>query len=451
MVNATAQQPRHRVVIIGGGFAGLYAARNLGEAPVDVTLIDKRNFHLFQPLLYQVATGGLSPSQISSPLRGILKENKNVKVLMDEAVGIDPETNQVKLTSQSLEYDTLIVATGVSHHYFGNDQWQNVAPGLKTVEDALEMRRRIFSAFEAAERETDPTRRQGYLTFVVVGAGPTGVELAGAIAELAYRIMKDDFSSIDPMEAQVILLEGLDRVLPPFKPELSEKAEDGLNRLGVSVKTKARVTNITEAGVTFILNEETIELPAKTVLWAAGVKASALGKVVADATGAELDRVGRVMVSEDLSLPNHPGIFVVGDLAHYAHQGDKPLPGVAGVAMQQGSYMAESIQKRLRGEDVAAFKYFDLGSMAVIGQHEAVADLGFIKFSGFFAWIAWLVVHIFFLVEGGNRLVVTVQWIWNYFTGRRSARLITHDLDSSLGKQPEAEFAELVNKTIAKV
>lgn len=285
MVNATAHQPRHRVVIIGGGFAGLYAARNLGDAPVDVTLIDKRNFHLFQPLLYQVATGGLSPSQISSPLRGILRENKNVKVLMDEAVGINPETKQVMLKSQALEYDSLIVATGVSHHYFGNDQWQTVAPGLKTVEDALEMRRRIFSAFEAAERETDPARRQAYLTFVVVGAGPTGVELAGAIAELAYQIMKDDFSSIDPRSAQVILLEGLDRVLPPFKPELSEKAEGGLNRLGVSVKTKARVTNITEAGVTFILNEETIELPAKTVLWAAGVKASALGKVVAEATG----------------------------------------------------------------------------------------------------------------------------------------------------------------------
>ncbi len=448
--NAPAQQPRHRVVIIGGGFAGLYAARNLGEAPVDVTLIDKRNFHLFQPLLYQVATGGLSPSQISSPLRGLLSQNKNVTVLMDEAMGLDVENRKVTLRSQEIAYDSLIVATGVSHHYFGNDQWQNVAPGLKTVEDALEMRRRIFSAFENAERETDAELRKAHLTFVVVGAGPTGVELAGAIAELAYRIMKDDFSNIDPKDAQVILLEGLDRVLPPFKPELSVKAEEGLGRLGVSVKTKARVTNITKDGVTFILDEQTIELPSKTVLWAAGVKASAMGKVLADATGAELDRVGRVMVNPDMSIPNHPEIFVTGDLAHYAHQGDKPLPGVAGVAMQQGSYMAESIQQRLRGEAVTAFKYTDLGSMAVIGQHEAVADLGFMKFSGIFAWVAWLIVHVYFLAEGGNRLIVTVQWIWNYLTGRRSARLITNPLE--MKQPPEAEFAALVEgKAIAKV
>jgi NADH dehydrogenase len=443
MVNLTDTSARHRVVIIGGGFGGLYAAKTLGNAPVDVTLIDRRNFHLFQPLLYQVATGTLSPADISSPLRSVLSKNKNVRVLMDEAIALDVQAQKVILGSQEVVYDTLIVATGVSHHYFGNDHWKTVAPGLKTLEDALEIRRRIFSAFEAAERESDPIKRQAWLTFVVVGAGPTGVELAGAIAELAYRILKDEFHHIDTSETKVLLLEGLDRVLPPYMPELSAKAAVALERLGVCVKTQCRVTHVAAESVTFLEQEESVELPAKTVLWAAGVKASSMGSLLAAQTGAECDRVGRLIVNSDLSLPDYPNIFVIGDLAHFAHQGDQPLPGLAAVAMQQGEYIAESIQQHLQGKAVSPFRYLDLGSMAVIGEHEAVVDLGFIRFSGFFAWLAWLIVHIYFLLEFDRKLVVGLQWTWNYFTSKRGARLIT---DTALAQSmaPEAEFSTLV-------
>jgi NADH:ubiquinone reductase (H+-translocating) len=436
---------RHRVVIIGGGFGGLYAAKKLGDVPVDVTLIDKRNFHLFQPLLYQVATGSLAPADISSPLRSVLSKHKNVRVLMDAAQQIDTENQAVVLSEQSIPYDTLIIATGVSHHYFGNDHWATVAPGLKTVEDALEVRRRILTAFEAAERETDEVKRQALLTFVVVGAGPTGVELAGAIADLAYKVMADEFRSIDTSAAKVVLLEGLDRVLPPFKPELSAKAQEGLERLGVSVNTKTRVTNITETGVTYLLGEETIELPARTVLWAAGVKASPMGAILAETTGAELDRVGRVIVNNDLSVPNHPNIFVVGDLANFAHQGDNPLPGTGAVAMQEGEYLAESIAKRVRGEAIVPFRYIDLGSMAVIGQHEAVVDMGFIKFSGFFAWIAWLIVHIYFLIDSDRKLTVAIHWTWNYFTKDRGSRLIT-ETAAARSLELEKEFSAVVER-----
>ncbi|MBE9030959.1 NAD(P)/FAD-dependent oxidoreductase [filamentous cyanobacterium LEGE 11480] len=436
---------RHQVVIIGGGFGGLYAAKKLGDAPVDVTLIDKRNFHLFQPLLYQVATGSLAPADISSPLRAVLSKNKNVRVLMDEAKHIDTASQKVILSEQEIPYDTLIVATGVSHHYFGNDHWATVAPGLKTVEDALEVRRRILCAFEAAERETDQEKRQALLTFVVVGAGPTGVELAGAIADLAYKVMADEFRSIDTSEAQVILLEGLDRVLPPFKPELSAKAQEGLERLGVTVNTKTRVTNITETGVTYLAGDETIDLPAHTVLWAAGVKASPMGAILAEETGAELDRVGRVVVANDLSIPNQPDIFVVGDLANFAHQGDTPLPGTGAVAMQEGEYMAEAIARRARGEAVVPFRYVDLGSMAVIGQHEAVVDMGFIKFSGFFAWMAWLIAHIYFLIDNDRKLTVAIHWIWNYFTKDRGSRLIT-ETAAAKSLQLEKEFATVVER-----
>ncbi len=436
---------RHRVVIIGGGFGGLYAAKKLGDAPVDVTLIDKRNFHLFQPLLYQVATGSLAPADISSPLRSVLSKHKNVRVLMDSAQQIDTANQAVVLSDQSIPYDTLIIATGVSHHYFGNDHWATVAPGLKTVEDALEMRRRILCAFEAAERETDISKRAALLTFVVVGAGPTGVELAGAIADLAYKVMADEFRSIDTSEAKVVLLEGLDRVLPPFKPELSAKAQEGLERLGVSVNTKTRVTNITQTGVTYLLGDETIELPAQTVLWAAGVKASPMGAILAAETGAELDRVGRVLVNNDLSVPNHPNIFVVGDLANFAHQGDHPLPGTGAVAMQEGEYLADSIAKRLRREAIVPFHYIDLGSMAVIGQHEAVVDMGFIKFSGFFAWIAWLIVHIYFLIDSDRKLTVAIHWTWNYFTKDRGSRLIT-ETAASRSLALEKEFSAVVER-----
>lgn len=436
---------RHHVVILGGGFGGLYAAKKLGNAPVDVTLIDRRNFHLFQPLLYQVATGSLAPADISSPLRSVLSKHKNVRVLMDEARHIDAANKKVILHEQEIAYDTLLVATGVSHHYFGNDHWETVAPGLKTVEDALEMRRRILHAFEAAEREADPEKRQALLTFVVVGAGPTGVELAGAIAELAYKVMAEEFRSINTADAQIVLLEGLDRVLPPFKSDLSVKAQQGLERLGVTVKTQTRVTNVTETGVTYLVGDETFELPTRTVLWAAGVKASPMGAILAQETGAELDRVGRVIVNDDLSVPNYPDIFVVGDLAHFAHQEGVPLPGTGAVAMQEGEYIADSIAKRVRSEPIAPFRYIDLGSMAVIGQHEAVVDMGFIRFSGFFAWIAWLIVHIYFLIDSDRKLTVTIHWIWSYFTKDRGSRLIT-ETAAAKSLQLEKEFSVVVEE-----
>ncbi|MGI0492238.1 NAD(P)/FAD-dependent oxidoreductase [Alkalinema pantanalense CENA528] len=416
---------RQRVVIIGGGFGGLYTAKALGSTQFEVTLIDKRNFHLFQPLLYQVATGTLSPADISSPLRAIVSKHKNVRVLMDEAIDIDPVAQKVILKSQEIEYDKLIVATGASHHYFGNDQWKDVAPGLKTIEDAIEMRRRIFSAFEAAEKETDPALRRAWLTFVIVGAGPAGVELAGAIADLAFKTMKDDFHHIDPTETQVILLEGLDRVLPPYPPELSQKAQIALERLGVKVQVSTRVTNIEEGAVTVLQGEASKTIPAKTVLWAAGVKASPIGKVLEERAGATLDRVGRVMVQPDLSLASQPNIYVIGDLANFSHQGDKPLPGVAAVAMQEGEYVSDLLQAQAKGATLPAFTYTDLGSMAVIGDNEAVVDMGFIKFSGFFAWLAWVVVHIYYLIEVDNKIVVMTQWAWNYFTRSRGARIIT--------------------------
>ena len=427
-----SEQKMHHVVVVGGGFGGLYAAKALGRAAVKVTLIDKRNFHLFQPLLYQVATGTLSPADISSPLRSILSSNKNTQVLLDEVVDIDPQQQKVFLSNQELTYDTLIVATGVSHHYFGNEQWQPTAPGLKTVEDALEMRRRIFMAFEAAEKETDPEQRQAWLNFVIVGGGPTGVELAGAIAELARHTLKHDFRSIDTTEAKILLLEGLDRVLPPYAPELSAKAEASLLRLGVTVKTKTLVTNIEDSMVTARQGETIEHIPTRTVLWAAGVKASAMGKALEQRAGATLDRVGRVMVEPDLSIPGHPSIFVVGDLANFSHQGDKPLPGVAPVAMKEGEYIAKLIQARLRGATLPQFSYTDMGSLAVIGQNEAVVDLGFMKFSGALAWLIWIFAHIYFLIEFDNKLIVMLQWGWNYFTSNRGARLITGETSSML-------------------
>ncbi|HEY9798792.1 MAG TPA: NAD(P)/FAD-dependent oxidoreductase [Leptolyngbyaceae cyanobacterium] len=425
MVEALENTPPHKVVIIGGGFGGLYAAKSLAKAKVDVTLIDKRNFHLFQPLLYQVATGTLSPSDISSPLRAVLSKSKNTKVLLGEVSDIDPASQQVVMGDEKIPYDTLIVATGAKHSYFGKDNWEEFAPGLKTVEDAIEMRRRIFMAFEAAEKETDPEKRRAWLTFVIVGGGPTGVELAGAIAELAYKTLKEDFRNIDTTEAQVILLEGLERVLPPFAPELSQEAEASLKQLGVEVQTKTLVTNIENDIVTIKQGDDVKEIPSKTVLWAAGVKASAMGKVLAEKTGVECDRAGRVIVESDLSIKGHNNIFVVGDLANFSHQNGKPLPGVAPVAKQEGEYVAKLVQKRLQGQTLPAFKYNDYGSLAMIGQNAAVVDLGFMKLKGFFAWLFWLVIHIYFLIEFNNKLVVMIQWAWNYVTRNRGARLIT--------------------------
>jgi NADH:ubiquinone reductase (H+-translocating) len=444
----------HHVVIVGGGFGGLYAAKALGRANVRVTLIDKRNFHLFQPLLYQVATGTLSPADISSPLRGIVSGNKNTQVLLDEVVDLDPAQKKITLRSQELSYDSLIVATGVSHHYFGNDQWQTTAPGLKTIEDALEMRRRIFMAFEAAEKEADPVKRQAWLNFVIVGGGPTGVELAGAIAELARNTLKHDFRSIDTTEAKILLLEGLDRVLPPYAPELSAKAEASLQRLGVTVKTKTLVTQIEDNMVTARQGDVVETIPTRTVLWAAGVKASAMGKTLEQRAGATLDRVGRVMVEPDLSVANYPDIFVIGDLANFAHQGDKPLPGVAPVAMKEGEYVAKLIQTRLQGATLPQFSYTDVGSLAVIGQNEAVVDLGFMKFSGALAWLVWIFAHVYYLIEFDNKLIVMLQWGWNYFTSNRGARLITGETSSMLALDVDIQSdydGSVSNKATAKV
>ncbi len=442
MLNEAKNQPPHQVVIVGGGFGGLYAAQALAKAPVKVTLIDKRNFHLFQPLLYQVATGELSAGDISSPLRAVLSRQKNTEVLMGEVTEIDPKQQTVKLQDQELAYDTLIIATGVSHHYFGNEQWAPKAPGLKTVEDALDIRRRVFSAFEAAEKETDPEKRRAWLTFVIVGGGPTGVELAGALAELAHHTLKNDFRNINTSETKILLLEGIDRVLPPYPSELSAKAKASLERLGVTVQTNRLVTHIEDNGVTMRQGEEIEQIPAQTVLWAAGMKASKMGQVLAERTGAKLDRAGRVIVNPDLSVAEYSNIFAIGDLANFPHQYDdgKPLPGVAPVAMQQGKYVARLIQKRLKGDTLLAFHYTDYGSLAVIGRHAAVVDLGFVKFSGFIAWLAWIFVHIFFLIEFDNKLLVMIQWGWNYFTRKRGARLITNQAASPMGVEDPSNY-----------
>jgi NADH:ubiquinone reductase (H+-translocating) len=423
----------HHVVVIGGGFGGLYAAKELAKLPIRVTLIDKRNFHLFQPLLYQVATGTLSPADIASPLRAVLANKKNTTVLMAEVADIDPQAQKVILSTQEeLSYDTLIVATGVSHHYFGNEQWADLAPGLKTVEDALNMRRRILGAFELAEKERDPERRKALLTFVVIGGGPTGVELAGALADLANNTLKNEFTSIDTTETKILLLEGFDRILPPYPADLSAAAEKSLTHLGVDVKTRALVTNIENHVVTYRYSggtppeENRVEqIAAKTILWAAGVKASPMGKILADRTGARLDRVGRVMVEPDMAIAGYPNLFAIGDLANYAHQGEKPLPGVAPVAMQQGDFVARLIKSRLNGKPAPKFHYVDRGSLAVIGRNAAVVDLGFIRFTGLVAWLAWTFLHILYLVEFDNQLIVLLQWGYNYFTGNSGARLIT--------------------------
>lgn len=413
------------VLVVGSGFAGLYAAKTLGRAGIRTTVIDKRNFHLFQPLLYQVATGGLSPGEIASPIRAVLSRYKKITVLAAEVSDIDPVQKKVILRDGEIAYDTLIVATGVSHHYFGHDDWASVAPGLKTIEDSIEMRRRIFLAFEAAEREPDPKKREAWMTFVIVGGGPTGVELAGALGELAGSTLKNDFRSIDSRTARIIVLEGTDRLLPTYPRELSLKAAYSLQQLGVTVKTGSLVTDIHGICVTFKQGDSVEDLEARTILWAAGVKASPLGALIGRRAGVSLDRVGRVMVNPDLSVPGHPSLFVIGDLAHCADRAGKPLPGVASVAMQEGRYVAKLIQARFSGKTLPPFRYRDKGSLAVIGRHAAVAHFGKLRFNGFLAWIVWIFVHIRYLIEFDNKILVLVQWAWNYVTRKRGARLIT--------------------------
>jgi NADH dehydrogenase len=418
----------HRVVIVGGGFGGLYAARILGRAPVSVTVIDRRNFHLFQPLLYQVATGALSPGEIASPLRYILGKYRNTQVLLGEVVDLDPAARRVILRDGEAFYDSLIIATGSTHHYFGHDEWADLAPGLKTIENATAIRSRLLAAFEHAEREPDPALRHAWLNFVIVGGGPTGVELAGALAEIARDTLRHDFRHINPAEAQILLIEGEPRLLPVFPPDLSAKAERQLVDLGVRTRCSARVTNIDSEGVTMHTDDpsQDCHIAAKTVLWAAGVRASRLGKVLADRAGATLDRAGRVVVQPDFSVAGHPEIFVIGDLALYTHSGAKPLPGVAPVAMQEGRYVARLIRDRAAGRATTKpFRYFNKGNLATIGRNKAVADFGFLHLSGFLAWFTWVFVHLMYLVEFENRLLVLTEWVYNYVTRNRGARLIT--------------------------
>jgi NADH dehydrogenase len=415
---------RHHVVIIGGGFGGLHAAQALRRAPVRVTLIDRRNFHLFQPLLYQVATGSLSPANIASPLRSILKRHSHTEVLLAQVTDFDVAGRRVCFADGEVTYDTLVVATGVGHHYFGHPEWEKYAPSLKTVEDATEIRRRILLAFETAEREADHEAVRAWLTFVIVGGGPTGVELAGALGDLARATLRNEFRRIDPASARVLLVEGVDRILPTYPPKLSARAAASLARLGVTVRTGARVVELGPDAVTIQAGETRERIPARTVLWAAGVQASPLAQAVARAAGATQDRAGRVVVGPDCAVPGHPEVFVIDDMAHFEQDG-RPLPGVAQVAIQQGRYVADLIARRLRGATLRPFRYRDYGNMATIGPNAAVAEIGILRLSGYVAWLMWLFVHLVSLIEFQNRLLVLVQWAWNYFTRNRSARLVT--------------------------
>ena len=408
---------RKHVVIIGGGFGGLNAAKALKHAPVRVTVIDRRNHHVFQPLLYQVATAGLSPGDIASPIRWILRRQRNARVLLGDVQSIDTAHRLVVMTDGVVSYDYLIVASGATHAYFGHEEWQTIAPGLKDLNDALILRRRVLLAFEQAEKATSAAERRRLLTFVVVGGGPTGVELAGALAEIARYALRHEYDTFDPGDARIIMLEGGPDILPAFPRELRDEAEQALRQLGVEVRKHALVTKITPERVD--VGDEQVEVG--TVLWAAGVRASSLGKSL----DVPLDRAGRVIVEPDLSIPGHPEVFVVGDLAAYLHQGGKLLPGVAPVAMQQATHAARLIGADLRHQPRKPFHYVNLGNLATIGRAKAVADFGWVRLSGWFAWMVWLFVHIMKLTGFRNRIVVFTQWAYAYFTRQRSVRLIT--------------------------
>jgi NADH dehydrogenase len=427
----------HRVVIVGGGFAGLYAARALKDKPVDVTIIDRRNFHLFQPLLYQVATGGLSAVDIASPLRVALRDARNIHTLLGEVTGFDVERRVVFTKEREVPYDSLIVATGSRHHYFGHPEWETFAPGLKTLEDAQEIRRRILTAFESAEMEPDPARRRAWLTFVIVGGGPTGVELAGALGEIANDTLQGEFRNIRPEEAQIFLVEAAPRILAPYPPELSAKAEHSLHKLGVLTLTGARVVAIDRDGVDLEVSGTRRHIESHTVLWAAGVHASELGASLAAQAGGELDRAGRITVEPDLTLPGHPEVFVLGDLAGATTAGTPAEAAVAPVAIQHGRYAARLIDARLKGESLDAFRYRDRGSLATIGRASAVAVIAGQNLSGWFAWVTWLFVHLMYLVGFQNRLLVFIQWAFQYVTFNRRARLITGEPPPGL-RAPES-------------
>jgi NADH dehydrogenase len=432
-----AQEEQHtpQVIIVGAGFGGLATARALNHANLHITILDRTNHHLFQPLLYQVAMAGLSPADIAAPIRSILSKQKNVSVLLDEVIDVDLANHTVSCQDRLLPYDYLVLATGGRTSYFGHDEWETFAPGLKDLDDAVEIRRRVLLAFEAAEKATDEARKQELLTFVVVGGGPTGVELAGAIAELARFVLDRDFRSVNPKAAKILLLEGGPRILPSFAEELSRSAQEQLENLGVTVRLGAQVTNIDDQGV--YLGDETIR--SATVIWGAGVRATSLTAKL----GVPLDRAGRVILEPDLTLPNHHNAFAIGDMTCFLHQDGKPLPGVSPVAIQMGERVAKNIKRDLEGQAYEKFSYYDKGSMATIGRSAAIAQKGDLHLSGFVAWLAWLLVHIFFLIGFRNRFAVLFNWAWSYFTYQRGARLITgrrltllpHKLPASVSPQ----------------
>jgi NADH:ubiquinone reductase (H+-translocating) len=418
---------RWKVVIIGGGFGGLSAAQHLNSDLVDVTLIDRRNYHLFQPLLYQVATGSLSAGEVASPLRSVLSRQKNTRVWLGNVVDIDPDSKRVFLADGAIvPYDSLIVAAGSQTSYFGHNEWQEWAPGMKSIEEATAIRHKILYAFEVAERLEDPVQRRAWLTFVIVGAGPTGVELSGAIAEIARQTLKNDFRSINPEEAKIILLDGAPRVLMPFPEGLAEKASRSLAKLGVEVRRGAMVKHVDKDGLTIDSGGRTDSIAAKTVVWAGGITASPLGEIVASHTKAETDKGGRVKVKPDLTIPGYPDICVVGDLASAMDEKGKPLPGVAQVAMQGGAYAAKAVLRKVKGQrEIPPFRYFDKGSLAVIGRAAAVADVFGLHISGFLAWLVWAFIHVTYLVSFQSRILVFIQWAIQDLTFSRGARLIT--------------------------
>lgn len=419
----------HRVIILGGGFGGLLAAQKLKRAPVQVTLFDRRNFHLFQPLMYQVATGSLSPGEIAAPLRSVLRKQKNTEVLLGEAADIDPANNRVTMTDGAeFEYDSLIVATGSKTSYYGNDSWRDVAPSLKSVEEATAIRHKILLAFECAERAATLEEVRSWLTFVIVGAGATGLELAGALAEIANETLKHDFRRINPAEARILLVEGGPRILPAFPEDLSAKAEKLLSRLGVEIQKNVKVTQIDDTGVMLERQGGSEKLPAKTVLWAGGVTTNEFGRKLAERVHAQTDRSGRIPVTAQLTLANYPNIFVVGDLAQVQGKNGKPLPGVAQVAMQGGAYAAKVIRARVEKKpEPPPFHYFDKGDMAVIGRAAAVANIFGLHLWGLPAWLVWLFIHLMYIVEFQSRVLVFIQWGFEYLTFSRGARLITGD------------------------
>ena len=413
----TAMAPNPRVVIVGGGFGGLSAAKALARTPFEITLIDRNNHHLFQPLLYQVATAALSPADIASPIRGILRSQRNVKVMLAEVSGVDTARKAVIADGRRIPYDYLVVATGAQHAYFGHDDWAAFAPSLKTIDDATALRRRILLAFERAENEADADERRRLMTFVVIGGGPTGVEMAGAIAELAKRALAADFRAIDPRSARIILVEAAPRLLTPFDPSLSAAARRALEQLGVEVKLNAAVSECSGEGV----RAGDAFIGARTIIWAAGVMASPAGRWL----GGETDRAGRLKVRADMSVPGHPDVFVIGDTAEVTAADGTPLPGVAPVAKQQGQYVARALIARHQGRNIEAFRYRDYGLLATVGRSRAVAQFGRLRLSGFIAWVLWSVAHIYFLIGFRNRSIVALNWAWSYLTFQRGSRLIT--------------------------